>query len=954
MYEYMILILAFGLATTISLWLVLDVLKRNNSLIKREYRGILVSFLGWNLCALIARFSTEPIQLMFWSKISYFFVCSATVFWFGFACKYTWNEKLYRKVVRYLIWIPHLFTFFFVIFNDQFLLIWREITIHQVGPFLYFTPEYGWWFRIHNLYCYSLSIAGCFLMVRYMVFRKKMLLPKVILLLLGALLPLILNSLYIYSRADAIIVDVSPIGFSIGLLLLTFGINRYHVLNFLPFAYETFFNAMQDGVIILDPNRIVLSTNPMVEEILSSDSTQIIGKKFDDLLTKFNKTLDIEAKVAQRRNMVSVIVRNEHKFFEIREIVLNDVNKSSGGSIFIFHDITSDINYQRELTFRQDHLQMLIDEKTRDLINSNELLQLEVLARKQTEDDYKRERDILSKTMNTSPVGIFILDNQGEITYCNQHAAEIIPFSRTEKFFQSAFSKNIKIFDCNGQVLPDIQYLFSTNQTLDNYQFSIEFPEAERKNVEMSAVSLLNEQGNIDGVVATIWDITERIASEKRLQYFATHDNLTELPNRHYFTEQLPIAIHDANQDKSMIALVFIDLDNFKSINDAFNHHHGDQLLRILGKRMKQAIRCKDTIARHGGDEFVILLSDIHEQKEIFDVIDAVQKTISEPIRMDGIEVIISASVGVAIYPSEGVDEGNIVQCSDMAMFHAKKNGKNSTCVFTPSLAPHALMRMSLRSELRNAIIRGQFYLLYQPIVSLNRDAVNAIEALIRWQHPLYGLISPDQFLPMAEENNMMELIGDWVLRTACSQSLQYMSNHKNTFLLHVNICEKELTKRLPHLVKTILEETKFPPEYLVLEIVEKFVAGSLLDYRDLFKELKSLGIKIAIDDFGSGQTAMQQLAMEVFDFVKIDQCLIKDIASNFNSQKIVTGIKNLSNALGLEVIAEGVETESQIKKLSDMNFQLIQGYYFCKPVSLKDCACYFQWEENLMMETIQ
>ncbi len=427
-------------------------------------------------------------------------------------------------------------------------------------------------------------------------------------------------------------------------------------------------------------------------------------------------------------------------------------------------------------------------------------------------------------------------------------------------------------------------------------------------------------------------DITQRKEQEKRLQYQATHDYLTDLPNRFLFEGRLEQALAKAKREQTFVAVLYIDLDNFKSVNDELGHSVGDLVLQELSKVMRSALRESDTLARIGGDEFVALLDDLKDERNAVLVANNIFQTFSTPIVVQNKDVLIRASIGISTSPSDGTDAQFLLQAADAAMYHAKKEGKNRFMLYSSDMRVESLERLSITGRLRQAIDNDEFFMEYQPQIDSKTGQILGVEALIRWKQPELGLIWPNQFIPVAEESGLIIPIGEWVLKTVLTQGREWQELAPHPFQVAVNLSELQLKQPdLIYVLQGLFDSTNFPPERLELELTENVVFQNVSGASEKLFQLKSMGIRLAVDDFGTGYSTLRHLAHFPFDRIKIDQKLAPNIPTDPKDTAIVAGIITISENLGLEVIAEGVENAKQLAFYQSRNCHIIQGWYFSR-----------------------
>jgi diguanylate cyclase (GGDEF)-like protein len=431
----------------------------------------------------------------------------------------------------------------------------------------------------------------------------------------------------------------------------------------------------------------------------------------------------------------------------------------------------------------------------------------------------------------------------------------------------------------------------------------------------------------------------ERKRAEDRINFMANHDALTELPNRTLLKDRLTQAVLYAKRYDRWATVVFIDLDNFKFVNDSLGHNVGDELLKIVANRMVGCVRATDTVVRLGGDEFVILLFDQPKSADIISAtLQKVRSAVAEPIRVKGHDLAITCSIGLANYPNDGTDADTLLANADAAMYRAKEIGRDNFQFYTPELNTRVHEKFLLQKELRNAILRSEFVIHYQPQVDLRTGRVFAVEALIRWQHPTLGLISPIRFIPMAEETGLIVPIGDWVLLAACRQNKAWQDAGLPPMTICVNVSARQFKERSwVNRVAAALRESGLEAKYLELELTESLIMQDVEQAIATMRELQILGVQLSVDDFGTGYSSLAALKNFPVARLKIDKSFISDILNNENDRAVASAVISLGQKLNLRVIAEGVETEAQVAFLRENNCDEMQGYHFSRPIPALD-----------------
>ncbi|MCX7145285.1 MAG: PAS domain S-box protein [Sulfuritalea sp.] len=450
--------------------------------------------------------------------------------------------------------------------------------------------------------------------------------------------------------------------------------------------------------------------------------------------------------------------------------------------------------------------------------------------------------------------------------------------------------------------------------------------------------SVRDEQGKITHFVGIFSDISERKAAEAKIAFLAHHDPLTGLPNRLLLKDRMGQAIVHAERTGNKVALLFVDLDRFKAVNDSFGHPAGDALLRDAAQRLLACMRDSDTISRHGGDEFLVVLTDLQDSEVPAQIAAKIMATLGEPFQIETHEATISASVGIAVYPEDGVGFDELLQKADTAMYHAKEAGRNAFRFYTERMNADAQERLDLHGRLRRALERDEFVLYYQPVVDLKSGQVVGGEALVRWASPDRGLVAPGQFIPAAEHSGLIVPLGEWVLQEACRELANWHAQGCPQLSLSVNISSIQFRRGdVEETVLRALAASGASPAALELELTESILIDGAEQVLATIGRLQTLGVRLAIDDFGTGYSSLAYLKRFAVDKLKIDQSFVRDIVTDRDDAAIVRAVIQMAASLDLKVVAEGVETEAVAAELRAMHCDLVQGYHFGRPMPAAD-----------------
>lgn len=556
----------------------------------------------------------------------------------------------------------------------------------------------------------------------------------------------------------------------------------------------------------------------------------------------------------------------------------------------------------------------------------------DITARKRAEEALRLQE----RAIESSPHGIIITDvtlNDNPIIYVNPAFERITGYKRDE-----VMGKNCRFLQGMERDQPGLRRVHLALQ--ENREEYVVLRNYRKDGTlfwnQLHIAPVFEPSNKVKHFVGIVMDITNQKELEDQLLHQATHDHLTSLPNRSLLMDRIEQTIIQARRTGLTFALLFLDLDRFKIVNDGLGHILGDQILKVIAERLLRNVREIDTVARMGGDEFIVIFSSIENEEYAFIQAKKLLEEIAKPIPIENKEVNVTTSIGIGFYPKDGEDVESLLKNADMSMYLAKEQGRNNFQTYTAELNRKLMHRMSMENYLRSALERHEFLVYYQPLINLHSKKVFGFEALLRWKHPEFGLISPQDFITIAEEDGLVIPIGKWVLQTACAQVKKWHENGFPDLQISVNLSGRQLQQ--PDVIDTVrhaLRVTKLEPRYLELEITESTLLENTEETIDKLYQLKEVGVQLSIDDFGTGYSSLNYLKRFPVDKLKIDRSFIQDLSSNENNAAIAVAIINLSHSLKLKVLAEGIETGVQLKFLSEHKCDEAQGYYFSKPVDV-------------------
>ncbi|HEY6816764.1 MAG TPA: EAL domain-containing protein [Croceibacterium sp.] len=574
------------------------------------------------------------------------------------------------------------------------------------------------------------------------------------------------------------------------------------------------------------------------------------------------------------------------------------------------------------------------------LLEQNRLLQDEIAARREAEDALRASELRYRRLFETASDGIVLVDPEsGRITDVNPALSAMVNQSVPQLLGEvlwehEPFSRNPSCKDAIEELRREEHVRFG--------DWNLDTGRGTSVDVEVNG-SLYSVDGRAV-VQCNLRDITARKEAEARIRYMALHDSLTGLANRTLFEDRLGHAIAQSRRQEAQMAVLLLDLDRFKHINDSLGHHVGDQLLEEFAMRLRTCLRDSDTAARLGGDEFAVCLPGLKSVDDAEAVARKIMAVLQAPFQIEQHELNIGGSIGIARYPEDGLDHGTLLRAADTAMYDAKAHGRGTYRFFTPELNEAAQLRHMLVNEVRHAHRRGEFRLYYQPQLSMASQQITGVEALLRWEHPQHGVISPVLFIPLLEELGLMPEVGEWVLRTACRQNVEWQAMGLEPVRTAVNLSAQQFYRgNIVHAVSAALEESGLDPRLLELELTESLTLDESETTIRIMMELKELGVSLTLDDFGTGWSSLSYLRRFPLNRIKIDRSFMRDVTTHENAAAVVHSILNLAQSLGLTCVAEGVETAEQFDYLKDQLCSEIQGFLFSQPLPAQEIPTLIQ-----------
>lgn len=666
--------------------------------------------------------------------------------------------------------------------------------------------------------------------------------------------------------------------------------------------YRTILDEMNDGYFEVDLAGNYTFINEPNARLLKYSPGELIGKNSFNYMVKedapivYNAFNNIYKTGKPERN---IVYRAVHKDGNIGIAVLAGFPlKNEKGEIVGFRGIARDITERRQL---EEQLRQS-EEKYRTIIE-------------QMEDGY------------------FETDLKGNFTFVNEAECRNLGYTHDELI---GMTRHQYTDEKNAQILFDLLLnIYNTGNPVKAHEVEIIRKDGTTSYDEISVALIRDDKGDPVGFRGIARDVTERKKQEEKIQYMATHDGLTGLPNRLMFSQLLNHAIQSAKRNDRNLAVLFIDLDRFKIINDSLGHEAGDQLLQEIAGRFSHALRSMDIVARLGGDEFVVMIEEIESQSAAATVAYKLLSAAINPVTIMSQECRVTASIGISIYPKDGEDEQTLIKNADIAMYSAKEEGKNNYQFYSKELKIKSVEKFSIETQLRFAQEREELSLAYQAKLDFKTGAITGVEALLRWNNPFLGEITPTQCIPVAEETGLIVPIGRWVMKTACAQNVAWQKQGLAPVCMAVNLSYRQLVdENLIEDIKTALKESGLAPNLIELEITESMVMHNPARMIAILARIKSLGVRLAIDDFGTGYSSLAQIKNFPIDTLKVDRSFVRNLPECSEDKAIAEAIISMGKTLSLRVVAEGVETKEQMAYLQGNSCDEMQGFYFSRPIA--------------------
>ena len=578
------------------------------------------------------------------------------------------------------------------------------------------------------------------------------------------------------------------------------------------------------------------------------------------------------------------------------------------------------------------NLEVQVEEDQALLSKVGNSLRQQIVKRQEVEKALKQSQERFRVLVDTMNEGLYVVNERWEITYVNMALCRMLGYDEV-----GMSGKNIRFFFDEEKALILAREQDKSKAGRDDiYEISWKHREGYEVPTMISPRGIRSGKGVLKGAFAVVTDISEQKRVQEEMRIMAQYDALTTLPNRTLLNEKLEQAIIRARRYNQQLAVLYMDLDRFKRINDSLGHRVGDLLLLSTAMRLKNGVRGLDTVARLNGDEFIVILSDIENSMAVVMLIEKIQETFRAPFNIEGYEISITPSIGVSIFPNDGHDPAALIKNADAAMYHVKTQGRNNYQFYTREMNEAALHRLNLENRLRLALEQKELQLYYQPKLDLKTRTITGVEALARWRHPELGLIVPDKFIPVAEDTGLILPLGEWVMEEACRQAKEWQDQGLPPIKVAINLSPMQFgSETLPAQVVSALAKSNLQPEFMELEITESLVMEDAERTIRLLAHLKAMGIHLTIDDFGTGYSSLNYLKQFPIDSMKIDRCFVREMETNSSDEAIVRAVIAMSHGMNMTVIAEGVEKKEHLDHLTALGCDYAQGFYISQPLDI-------------------
>ena len=834
---------------------------------------------------------------LFFERLTYVGVVVVPPSWLLFSLLYSGVMRRRSALTIAPFYLMPLATMACVVLAPAVPLFWRHVGIATSDGVRQLSFQYGSWFWVHAAYSYTCLAGGSIVLLATVFRRVRPLNGQGLAFVAAVALPAMVNALTLFhllprgALGPLATLDLTPLAIVASAALVALGLSRLQMFDVFPAfvvaAHDALMGELRDGVLVVDGHDRVLEANRAAEELLAPIATTLVGRPLIDLLAGealVHRSLS-DLDVAEQGSFETTVLAADGSQRHL-EITVSRQGSSprADGHVLVLHDVSERVAATLSALRQSQRLHVLFEQ---------------------------------------SPVGVMVFDCDLVITECNQRFATVVKIAHEDLIGHCLDTASLLAF-----------YQAALRGETARYNGPYTLNTSGSEVWLAGEVSPLNDEaGVITGGIAVVRDLTESKRAEQLIERLSFTDTLTGLANRAVFRDRLRQALAQAARSGADPLVVILNLDRFKTVNETLTHALGDRLLQAVGERLQAVARQGDTVARWGGDEFAVLLSDSRDT-DGFALAERLKGCFAEPWQIDSRDVWLTASIGLAAYPADGDDAQALLESAEAAMQAARQLGGNCYRFYAPAQNVRIEDRLALIGDLHCALEQEQFVVYYQPQTDLATMRVVGCEALMRWQHPERGLVSPATFIPLAEESGFMQPIGEWVLRQACTQAAAWEREFHNQLRVGVNLSARQFQHSgLIEAVASALDEAGLPARLLELEVTETAILADPEAAASILSEVAKMGISIALDDFGTGYSSLSHLRQLPIDRLKIDRSFVSRLPDDADDCAIAAAVIDMARNLGLRVIAEGVETRQQVTFLRDRGCHEVQGYLFGKPV---------------------
>ena len=858
-----------------------------------------VGLFVWSTAYALAISSVGASGDMWWTKVSYLGIVFMPVAWFVFCAEYSGATTRFGRREWVMLLVVPAITIVLVFTDGWHHLVWQDLRTTPGAGTPAFSPGFSTWFWVHTAYSYGVLLFGAALLVRMAIRSRRLHRTQTIVILVGLALPLVANVLYLADLQPRREIDMTPFVLSISCLLFAIGLLRFRILDIfvglVPVARDAAIEGMADGVVVVDAAGRVADVNPAAVDVFDLPAAAIIGQSATQLAIGGVNLGDLFSGAGRQRAQATVDDGEGRRHFDL---LASEIGHEESGHIVVIRDMTSRRKAELALSESEARYRALFENAT----------------------DF-----------------VFTLKPDGRVESANGAALTALGYTNEE--LQGA---NVSDLVPVADVAAVVTCLEQVASVAPEGVFSLTLVAKDGHEVEIeTSLSPLTRDGEIVAIQGIARDVTERTQWETVLRYQALHDNLTELPNRTLLYERMNQAIGGGRGVLDEHALLIIDLDRFKEVNDTYGHHVGDVVLHELSTRFQAMVRSTDTIARLGGDEFAVFMPNA-SASAAGDGAQRILRALEAPVEVDDMQFELQASVGIATYPDHGTDAHSLLRSADVAMYVAKRSGE-SPRLYSQQEDPHSVYRLHLLSRLREALRANHFTLHYQPIVDVRRRRLVAVEALARWQDDELSGVGPSEFIPLMEETGLILPFTLWLVGEVVRQIAAWQE-HGYEVAVSINLSARNLhDHQVLETLQALCLEHGVEPSLLTIEVTEGSIMTDPQRARETLARLSELGVSVAVDDFGTGYSSLAYLQRLPVTHLKIERSFVQRMATDTSDAAIVRSTIGLGQDLGLKVVAEGVEDEASLDMLGGLGCDAAQGFHIARPMP---AAAVLSWLE--------